>query len=188
MSPRGAGNTPERTKSTVPPRRGGRAKYAGWRKEYAGWLALLVGRWAVSWGEVAAGATNCDTRIEPAIVDVCTCVPPRVGRGGERRGRRAMATPVERIYGLIGVYLAARAASGEARVTLPFSALEGEILGRPLPRTARHPRGHRQWWRGTGTGFPHAWYGWQRAGWTVEAIDLEAETVTFQRTGTVPTG
>ena len=73
-------------------------------------------------------------------------------------------------------------------MTLPFSALEGEILGRPLPRTARHPRAHRQWWRGTGTGFPHAWYGWQRAGWTVEAIDLEAETVTFQRTGTVPTG
>ena len=94
-----------------------------------------------------------------------------------------MATPVERIYGALADHLAARAAAGEGRVLLPFAAIEGDILARPLPRTARHPRGHRQWWRGAGGGFPHAWYGWQRAGWTVEAVDLTAETVTFRRTG-----
>jgi hypothetical protein len=94
-----------------------------------------------------------------------------------------MTTPVERVYGPLGDYLAARAAGGEQRLTLTFAALEGEILARPLPRTARNPRGHRQWWRGTGAGFPHAWYGWQRAGWTVEAVDLATETVTFLRTG-----
>jgi len=30
--------------------------------------------------------------------------------------------------------------------------------------------------------YPHGWYGWQRVGWTVEAVDLVAETVTFVRT------
>jgi hypothetical protein len=29
----------------------------------------------------------------------------------------------------------------------------------------------------------HGWYGWRRAGWTVEAVDLAAETVTFARPG-----
>ncbi len=94
---------------------------------------------------------------------------------------RAMRTPMERLYGPLADHLAARAEEG--RVALPFATIEGAILARPLPRTARHPRGHRQWWRGTGAGFPHAWYGWQRAGWTVEAIDRAAETVTFTRTG-----
>lgn len=73
--------------------------------------------------------------------------------------------------------------AGEGLVILPFATIEGAILARPLPRTPRHPRGYRQWWRGSGAGFPHAWYGWQRAGWTVEAIELVAETVTFMRTG-----
>ena len=36
---------------------------------------------------------------------------------------------------------------------------------------------------GYGAGFPHAWYGWLRAGWTIAAVDLGAATVTFARTG-----
>ncbi|HEY8602339.1 MAG TPA: hypothetical protein VIL85_28210 [Thermomicrobiales bacterium] len=94
-----------------------------------------------------------------------------------------MTQPMARIYGALGDHLAARAAAGEGRTTLPLAAIETQILARPLPRTARHPRLHRQWWRGHGAGFPHAWYGWQRAGWTVEAVDLAAGTVTFMRTG-----
>jgi len=29
----------------------------------------------------------------------------------------------------------------------------------------------------------HGWYGWQRVGWTVAAVDLAAATVTFTRPG-----
>ena len=28
---------------------------------------------------------------------------------------------------------------------------------------------------------PHAWYGWQRVGWRVEAVDRATETVAFAR-------
>ena len=94
-----------------------------------------------------------------------------------------MTGPMARIYGVLADHLAARAAAGEGRVTMPLATIEGEILARRLPPTARHPRRHRQWWVGHGRGFPHAWYGWQCAGWTVEAVDIEAETVTFMRTG-----
>jgi hypothetical protein len=48
--------------------------------------------------------------------------------------------PIERVYGPLGDYLAARAAAGEAVVTLPFAAIEGAILGRPLPASARAAR------------------------------------------------
>jgi len=84
-----------------------------------------------------------------------------------------MGQPLERHYGRLSVYLTARAVLDETRVTLPFAALEA-ILGRPLPASAWHPRGHRQWWRGHGAGSPH--------GWTVAAVDLTAATVTFMRT------
>jgi hypothetical protein len=90
--------------------------------------------------------------------------------------------PLERRYGALGSHLAAQRGLGLAHCTLSFGAIE-MVLGRPLPRTARQPRGYCQWWRGYGAGFPHAWYGWQRAGWTVAAVDLAAETVTFTRTG-----
>jgi len=95
-----------------------------------------------------------------------------------------MGHPLERHYGRLSVYLTARAALGETRVTLAFAALEA-ILGRPLPATARHPIGHRRWWRPAGAAYPHGWYGWQRVGWTVEAVDLVAETVMFTRVGGV---
>ena len=90
--------------------------------------------------------------------------------------------PLERHYGALAAYLAAQRGLGLAQCTLSFGALE-TVVGRPLPRTARRPRGYRQWWHGYGAGCPHAWYGWQRAGWTVAAVDLAAETVTFARTG-----
>lgn len=93
--------------------------------------------------------------------------------------------PLERQYDSLGAHLAAQRAAGLARCTLSFGAIEA-ILGRQLPRTARHPRGHRQWWVGLGAGLPHAWYGWQRVGWRVETVDLAAETVTFARTSAAP--
>lgn len=90
--------------------------------------------------------------------------------------------PLERRYGPLGTHLAAHHAAGLARCTLSFGVIEA-VLGRPLPRTARHPRWHRQWWRAAGANYPHGWYGWQRGGWTVETVDLAAETVTFARVG-----
>jgi hypothetical protein len=91
--------------------------------------------------------------------------------------------PIERVYGPLGEHLAARAAAGEVRVTLTFAAIEGALLGRPLPASARSRRNHRAWWGSGSTNYPHRWYGWLRAGWQVEAVDLAAETVTFVRMG-----
>jgi hypothetical protein len=94
-----------------------------------------------------------------------------------------MVHPLERRYGGLSAYLTACAARGETQVTVSFATLETTLLGRPLPATARHPRGYRQWWRATDTAYPHGWYGWQRVGWTVAAVDQAAETVTFARPG-----
>ena len=91
--------------------------------------------------------------------------------------------PIERIYGPLGDHLATRGAAGERRVTLTFAAIEGAILGRRLPASARAARGYRKWWGSASGHYPHRWYGWQRVGWTVEAVDLATETVTFVRTG-----
>ena len=88
-----------------------------------------------------------------------------------------MLRPIARVYAPLADHLAARGAAGEWRVTLRFAQVEG-LLGRLLPVTARAPRGYRLWWRGQATA-PHAWYGWQRVGWTVEAVDLATEKVTF---------
>ena len=89
--------------------------------------------------------------------------------------------PIERVYAPLADQLAARRAAGEWRVTLTFARVEA-LLGRPLPATACAGRHYRAWWGGL-TNAPHAWYGWQRDGWTVEAVDLAAGTVTFARPG-----
>ena len=81
-------------------------------------------------------------------------------------------------YAALGADLAARAAAGETRVTLALGDVEA-ILRRPLPASARRPRAYHQWWRGGGD--IHAWEGWLRVGWRVEAVDLAGETVTFAR-------
>lgn len=85
-------------------------------------------------------------------------------------------------YERLGEYLARQRAVGRTRVTLPFPLLEATILAHPLPPTARSPQGHHQWWYANG-GHIHAWDGWLHVGWTVEAVDLAAETVTFTRGG-----
>jgi hypothetical protein len=88
--------------------------------------------------------------------------------------------PRAHLYGSLGAWLGARAPGGASRVTLTFAAVEA-LRGCTLPSTARHPRAYLHWWRGTGGERLHAWYGWQRAGGTVVAVDLAAETVTFTR-------
>lgn len=108
----------------------------------------------------------------------------RLGRWRTRMGdEAARRPPFERAYGPLADHLAACAAAGERRVTLAFATIEGALLGRPLPGTARHRQRHGRWWKGWGGPTPHAWYGWQRAGWHVETIDLDAEMVTFARPG-----
>ena len=90
-----------------------------------------------------------------------------------------MLRPIARVYAPLAELLVARGVAGGRRATLTFAALEA-FLGRPLSATARAPRRYRRWWSSEPNA-PHAWYGWQRVGWTVEAIDLAAETVTFAR-------
>jgi hypothetical protein len=99
------------------------------------------------------------------------------------REREVPPHPLERRYSGLSAYLTACAARGETRVTLAFGAIEATILGQPLPASARAPRYYRTWWRANNAAFAHGWYGWQRAGCTVEAVDLAAETVTFSRGG-----
>ena len=80
-------------------------------------------------------------------------------------------------YRPLGDYLTRLAGAGQSRVVLSFAQLEGEILERRLPPTARH---RRDWWRNAGTQ-GHAWYGWLRAGWFVADVSVATETVTFTR-------
>ena len=68
-------------------------------------------------------------------------------------------------------------------MTLPFAVLEGAILGRALPATARAPRGYQQWWYKDTR--HQGWDGWTCVGWRVVTVDLAAETVTFA-TGPAP--
>ncbi len=63
--------------------------------------------------------------------------------------------------------------------TVSFAELE-TILGFELPVSARL---YRPWWSNQkrGTGHSHA-LAWQAAGWKTRAVDLEAETLVFERT------
>ncbi len=84
-------------------------------------------------------------------------------------------------YSQLGDHLAACGDAGACHITLAFATLEATILGRVLPATARHAQWHRRWWQGGRRSAPHAWYGWQRVGWEVAAVDPLAEVVTFVR-------
>lgn len=68
---------------------------------------------------------------------------------------------------------------GEWRVS--FADLEA-VLGFTLPESARV---HRPWWSNqrNGGGHSHA-LAWQMAGWKTRAVDLESETLVFERVGT----
>jgi hypothetical protein len=63
-----------------------------------------------------------------------------------------------------------------------FAEIE-RILGFALPDSARI---YRPWWANqrSGGGHSHA-LAWQAAGWRTRAVDLEAETLAFERAGSV---
>ena len=66
-----------------------------------------------------------------------------------------------------------------------FADLEA-LLGFTLPESARL---HRPWWANqrSGGGHGHA-LAWQAAGWKTRAVDLEQETLVFERRGTGASG
>jgi hypothetical protein len=66
---------------------------------------------------------------------------------------------------------------GEKRVWLTFRQLE-RIIGDKLPTSARK---HRPWWANETTGSHVQAGAWRDVGWSVESIDIGAETVTFVR-------
>jgi excisionase family DNA binding protein len=68
------------------------------------------------------------------------------------------------------------AAEREPRIAYSFAKLEQEI-GEELPRSARL---HRAWWANTTTSHPHA-QSWLSRGWRVAGVNLDEETVTFER-------
>jgi hypothetical protein len=67
-------------------------------------------------------------------------------------------------------------------VTLTFASIETTLLQRSLPVRARSTGQHQRWWNAEASEY-HVWYGWRSVAWTVEAVDLAAETVTFARLG-----
>jgi hypothetical protein len=74
--------------------------------------------------------------------------------------------------------LAARLSSDSAgEWSATFSQVE-QVLGFPLPPSARN---HREWWSNqAGAGHSQA-KGWQNAGWQVWKVDLAEERVIFRR-------
>ena len=72
-------------------------------------------------------------------------------------------------------------ARGGGAWRVSFADLEA-VLGFTLPESARV---HRPWWSNqrNGGGHSHA-LAWQMAGWKTRAVDLESETLVFERAGT----
>ena len=81
-------------------------------------------------------------------------------------------------YALLHRHLRVRAGR-EWRVS--FTDLE-ELLGFTLPESARV---HRPWWSNQRNGGHGHALAWQVAGWKTRAVDLEQETLVFERDGLV---
>jgi hypothetical protein len=79
------------------------------------------------------------------------------------------------IYQPLGAYLARQPGPTQ---TLTFREVEA-ILGRPLPPSASTQRG-RGWWTND-PGHSEADYGWLAAGWQVDSVDRDRQTVTFRK-------
>ena len=96
------------------------------------------------------------------------------------RGRLVRDAAARGKYAPLYRHLAAMDGSGW-RVS--FSELEA-ILGFELPVSARL---YRPWWSNQkrGTGHSHA-LSWHAAGWRTRAVDLEAETLVFERATAAP--
>jgi hypothetical protein len=63
-------------------------------------------------------------------------------------------------------------------ITLTFAKVE-IVLGRSLPASARD---YREWWGNENNPTSHVQAcAWMRAGWSVDGVDLESETVQFRR-------
>ena len=93
-----------------------------------------------------------------------------------------MSGASRRGFSALGAYLQAQGEAGHTHVTLAFAVIETTILRRSLPAVARLSGRHRSWWYAEASAY-HVWYGWRSGGWTVEAVDLAAGTVTFARVG-----
>jgi hypothetical protein len=77
-------------------------------------------------------------------------------------------------YSPLGDYLRA---TDDAVVKLRFPQIE-RILGRPLPASARR---HRAWWSNESGGTHSHASSWMNAGWRVDSVDFDAQTVRFRR-------
>ena len=76
--------------------------------------------------------------------------------------------------------LATHLKSSSANEWAPTFAEVEQVLGFPLPPSARK---HREWW-GNQAGAGHSQArGWQDAGWQVWKVDLDGERVIFRRPG-----
>ena len=104
--------------------------------------------------------------IEQGWADVAAAIDRRATSKADQRGSPGGT------YVALTVFLRENQAS---RVKLRFDELE-EILGRPLPASARS---HRPWWANTdGNSQARAWLS---AGWKVHRADLALEEVEFAR-------
>ena len=76
-------------------------------------------------------------------------------------------------------WLLSKVNAGKAVVLTTFSEID-EILGVPLPKSARTYKRYRSWWANDETRVQAAG-GWMAAEWKVDHIDLASEQVTFKR-------
>jgi hypothetical protein len=92
-----------------------------------------------------------------------------------RESKRASSRPRRSRYAPLYVYLSESVEPDTKELEFPFEQIE-RIIEAQLPRSAYT---HRAWWANTPT---HAQANaWVSAGWRVDAIDFDRDTVTFIR-------
>lgn len=99
----------------------------------------------------------------------------QVGVTAKRETRRSLSRPRRSRYAPLYVFLSEQVSAEEKELEFDFEEIE-RIIEAELPRSAFT---HRAWWANTPT---HAQANaWVSAGWRVDAIDFEKDTVVFIR-------
>jgi hypothetical protein len=100
----------------------------------------------------------------------------RTGTQGRQRPQHRGTVSRRSRYAPLYTYLTEQVSDTDAQVELPFSEVE-KIIDAKLPQSAYQ---HRAWWANTPS---HAQANaWVSAGWRVDRVDFEGDTVTLTRT------
>jgi hypothetical protein len=165
-----------------------------WARSVVGSIRDVLGDVAGTTFEIHAGAAYTDFGLVDGLRGAGATVELPVGglslgqqlswyRTGERPSRAAVdpsphagpvARPARRSGGKYEPLAAHLEALAARDTTMSFADVE-QILGAPLPASARN---HRPWWANGGHSQAAAWMG---AGWAVDTVNLASERVRFRR-------